>query len=195
MRRLLLILSILLAVASQAAASVWYSVNYDKKTVAAMTAAFGTETVTEMYYSEQVRKILDHYSAAEVATAGIFMSKYLDRKALTELGIWSSATENYYYRRIYSLVSTKIMPKIWTVAGMMLRSPQTALYWGSYLFKVCHEVETVRCLSVTWYFCSSPRSSSPCLILPATARWTGAVSSMISVVSPTILTRRTLRRI
>ena len=26
---------------------------------------------------------------------------------------------------------------------MMLRSPQTALYWGSYLFKVCHEVETL----------------------------------------------------
>lgn len=143
MYRLLLILSILLAVASKATASVWYSVNYDKKTVAAMTAAFGTETATEMYYSEQVRKILDRYSAAEVATAGIFMSKYLDRKALTDLGIWSSATENYYYRRIYSLVSAKIMPKIWTVAGMMLRSPQTALYWGSYLFKVCHEVETL----------------------------------------------------
>lgn len=143
MHRLLLILSILLAAASQAAASVWYSVNYDKKTVAAMTAAFGTETAMEMYYSEQVRKIVDRYSAAEVATAGIFMSKYLDRKALTDLGIWSSATENYYYRRIYSLVSAKIMPKIWTVAGMMLRSPQTALYWGSYLFKVCHEVETL----------------------------------------------------
>lgn len=143
MNRLLIILTLLLTVASDAAASVWYSVNYDKKTVAAMTAAFGTETATEMYYSEQVRKILDRYSAAEVATAGIFMSKYLDRKALTDLGIWSSATENYYYRRIYSLVSAKIMPKIWTVAGMMLRSPQTALYWGSYLFKVCHEVETL----------------------------------------------------
>lgn len=143
MKHLLIILTVLLTVASDAAASVWYSVNYDKKTVAAMTAAFGTETATEMYYSEQVRKILDRYSAAEVATAGIFMSKYLDRKALTDLGIWSSATENYYYRRIYSLVSAKIMPKIWTVAGMMLRSPQTALYWGSYLFKVCHEVETL----------------------------------------------------
>ena len=143
MNRLLIILTVLLTVASDAAASVWYSVNYDKKTGAAMTAAFGTETATEMYYSEQVRKILDRYSAAEVATAGIFMSKYLDRKALTDLGIWSSATENYYYRRIYSLVSAKIMPKIWTVAGMMLRSPQTALYWGSYLFKVCHEVETL----------------------------------------------------
>lgn len=143
MKHLLIILTVLLTVASDAAASVWYSVNYDKKTVAAMTAAFGTETATEMYYSEQVRKILDRYSAAEVATAGIFMSKYLDRKALTDLGIWNSATENYYYRRIYSLVSAKIMPKIWTVAGMMLRSPQTALYWGSYLFKVCHEVETL----------------------------------------------------
>lgn len=143
MNRLLIILTVLLTVTSDAAASVWYSVNYDKKTVAAMTAAFGTETATEMHYSEQVRKILDRYSAAEVATAGIFMSKYLDRKALTDLGIWSSATENYYYRRIYSLVSAKIMPKIWTVAGMMLRSPQTALYWGSYLFKVCHEVETL----------------------------------------------------
>lgn len=143
MPRILLILSVLLAVVSEAAASVWYSVNYDKKTVAAMTTAFGTETATEMYYSEQVKKILERYSAAEVATAGIFMSKYLDRKALTDLGIWSSATENYYYRRIYSLVSAKIMPKIWTVAGMMLRSPQTALYWGSYLFKVCHEVETL----------------------------------------------------
>ena len=38
-----------------------------------------------------------------------------------ELGIWSNQTENQYYRRIYHLVSAKIMPKIWTVAGMMLR--------------------------------------------------------------------------
>ena len=68
-------------------------VNYDKKTVAAMVAAYGTE--------------------------------------------------NQYYRRIYHLVSAKIMPKIWTVAGMMLRSPQTALYWGSYLMKICTEVKTL----------------------------------------------------
>lgn len=143
MKRLLLIPVLLFAVALAAPASVWYSVNYDKKTVAAMVAAYGTETATEMYYSEQVRAILDRYSAAEVAAAGIFLSKYLDRKALTDLGIWSSPTENYYYRRIYSLVSAKIMPKIWKVAQMMLHSPQTALYWGSYLFKVCTEVETL----------------------------------------------------
>ena len=41
MNRLLIILTVLLTVASDAAASVWYSVNYDKKTVAAMVAAYG----------------------------------------------------------------------------------------------------------------------------------------------------------
>ena len=97
----------------------------------------------EAYYNEQVQNILKHYNAAEVATAGIFASKFLDRKALTELGVWSSSTENYYYRRIYNMVSRKIMPKIWTVAGMMLKSPQTALYWGSYLVKICDDTKSL----------------------------------------------------
>lgn len=118
-------------------------VNYDKKTIAAMAGAYGTETASEVYYNEQVQKILDKYSAAEVATAGIFLSKYMDRKGMTELGILASSTENYYYRRIYNLVSAKIMPKIWTVAGLMLRSPQTALYWGSYLMKICTETKSL----------------------------------------------------
>lgn len=118
-------------------------VNYDKKTIAAMAGAYGTETASEAYYNEQVKTILDKYSAAEVATAGIFLSKYMERKGLTELGILASSTENYYYRRIYNLVSAKIMPKIWTVAGLMLRSPQTALYWGSYLMKICTETKSL----------------------------------------------------
>ena len=135
---LLLSLSLPVSVRAQ-----YYSVNYDTRTVAAMTAAFGTEAATEAYYAQQVAKIREHYQAAEVAAAGIFASKYLDRKALTHLGLWSSSTENYYYRRIYHLVSAKIMPKIWTVAGMMLKSPQNALYWGSYLYKVCDETKTL----------------------------------------------------
>lgn len=143
MKRLLLILLIFALVSMTSVASVWYSVNYDRKTVAAMVAAYGTGTASEMYYNEQVKAILDRYTAAEVAAAGIFMSKYLDRKARTELGIWASPTENYYYRRIYSLVSAKIMPKIWTVAQMMMHSPQTALYWGSYIFKICTAVESL----------------------------------------------------
>lgn len=121
----------------------YYSINYDTKTVAAMAAAFGTEVVAEGYYNEQVAAILKHYSAAEVATAGIFASKFLERKALTDLGIWSSATENYYYRRIYHMVANKIIPKIWIVAGQMLHSPHNAIYWGSYLVKICDEVKTL----------------------------------------------------
>lgn len=121
----------------------YYSVNYDKRTVAEMTAAFASEAATEAYYAEQVAKIREYYQAAEVAAAGIFTSKFLDRRALTDLGLWTSFTENYYYRRIYNMVSAKIMPKIWTVAGMMLKSPQNALYWGSYLYKVCEETKTL----------------------------------------------------
>ena len=143
MNRILLILIVVCCTLAIPARAQYVRVNYDRKTIAAMAAAYGAEAVAENYYSRQVEEILDRYSAAEVAAAGIFMSKYLDRKALTDLGIWSSSTENYYYRRIYNLVSVKIMPKIWTVAGQMLHSPQTALYWGSYLMKVCTETKAL----------------------------------------------------
>ena len=71
----------------------YYSVNYDKQIVAAMAAAFGAGAMAESYYNEQVGEILKHYNAAEVATAGIFAAKFLERKAFTDLGIWSSSTE------------------------------------------------------------------------------------------------------
>lgn len=142
MKRYLFII-ILFVCAAVPTTAQYYSVNYDKRTVAEMTAAFASEAATEAYYAEQVAKIRKYYQAAEVAAAGIFTSKFLDRRALTDLGLWTSSTENYYYRRIYNMVSAKIMPKIWTVAGMMLRSPQNALYWGSYLYKVCEETKTL----------------------------------------------------
>ena len=142
MKRLLSIIMLIVCVLARADAQ-YYSVNYDKQTVAAMAAAYGTEAVAEAYYNEQVQNILKHYNAAEVASAGIFASKFLERKAMTELGIWNSNTENYYYRRIYNMVSNKIMPKIWTVAGMMLKSPQTALYWGTYLVKICDDTKNL----------------------------------------------------
>ena len=142
MKRFLFIITLLLCVLTPGRAQ-YYSVNFDTKTVAAMAAAFNTEAATEMYYAEQLAKIRKSYQAAEVAAAGIFASKYLDRKALTDLGLWTSSTENYYYRRIYSMVSAKIMPKIWTVAGMMIKEPQNALYWGSYLYKICEETKSL----------------------------------------------------
>ena len=142
MKRLLSIIMLIVCVLAKADAQ-YYSVNYDKQTVAAMAAAYGTEAVAEAYYNEQVQNILKHYNAAEVASAGIFASKFLERKAMTDLGIWNSSTENYYYRRIYHMVADKIIPKIWVVAKQMLHSPQTAIHWGSYLMKVCDETKSL----------------------------------------------------
>lgn len=143
MKKLYLIILAIFCVLTTMVKAQYYSVNFDKKTVAAMAAAYGSGAAAEGYYNEQVQNILKHYNAAEVATAGIYASKFLERKALTNLGIWSSSTENYYYRRIHHMVADKIMPKIWTVAGMMLKSPQNALYWGSYLVKTCDDVKTL----------------------------------------------------
>ncbi len=142
LRDILLVLAFTL-LGTVGAQAQYVRVNIDRQTVAAMSAAYGTQAFTEKYYNEQTGKILERYRSAEVAAAAIFASKYLDRKALTNVGIWGDGTENYYYRRIYNLVGAKIMPKIWTVAGMMLNSPQTAIYWGSYLMKICDETKNL----------------------------------------------------
>jgi len=141
--RKLLTIAILLMVGIAPMSAQYYSVNIDYKTAAAMVGAYGTETAAEAYYSQQVEDILKKYTNAEMAAAGIFSSKYLDRKALTDMGIWVSPDENYYYRRIYKMVSGNIMPKVWTVSGQMIKSPQNALYWGSYLAKVCAETKSL----------------------------------------------------
>ena len=143
MRKILTILMLICTLAVPTARAQYVRVNIDAKTIAAMSTSYGTESVAEVYYKSQIKDILDHYTTAEVAAAGIFTSKYLDRKALTDLGLLSDRTENYYYRRIYNLVSAKIMPKIWTVSKMMLKQPHSALYWGSYLMKICAEVKSL----------------------------------------------------
>ena len=119
----------------------WYSVNIDLKTTAAMTAAYAAEAATEMMNDEDVQKILDHYTSAEVATAGIFASKWLDRKALLNAGLFSDAEENFYYKRIYVMVSAQIMPKILDVAALLIKYPDKAIYWGPYLFRVCEQTK------------------------------------------------------
>lgn len=118
-------------------------VNFDTRTVAAMTTEYAAAAVAEGYYDEQVKDILAKYGVAEVAAAGIFTSKYMDRKALTNLGIWRDGSENHYYRRIYRLVSAKIIPMIWGLSGQLLRYPHKSLYWGSYLVKICSEVKSL----------------------------------------------------
>ena len=79
MKRYLFII-ILFVCAAVPMTAQYYSVNYDKRTVAEMTAAFASEAATEAYYAEQVAKIREYYQAAEVAAAGIFTSKFLDTR-------------------------------------------------------------------------------------------------------------------
>ena len=138
-----IIVAVLLLGVSTTLRAQYYSINIDLKTAAAMQAAYASGAAGEAFYNEQVKSILEHYRGAETAAAGIFSSEYLKRRALTDLGIWESASENRYYRRIYNMVAAKIMPKVWTVGKMMLRNPQNALYWGSYLMKVCDETKSL----------------------------------------------------
>ena len=138
MRRIgLFLLSLMFPVLCHAAI---VSVNMDLQTLGAMSAAYATEAATEALNDKSVQKILDHYTSAEVATAGIFASKWLDRKALQNAGLFSTE-ENFYYKRIYTMVSAQIMPKIIDVAALMVKYPEKAMYWGPYLYKVCEQTK------------------------------------------------------
>jgi len=124
-------------------AQTYIKVNYDTQTVSAMAGEYAAAAVAEGYYNQQVKDILAKYGIAETAAAGIFASKYMDRKALTDLGLWSSSTENHYYQRIYNLVASKIIPMIWDTSGKLLHYPHKSLYWGSYLTKICGETQSL----------------------------------------------------
>ena len=45
------------------------------------------------------------------------------------------------------MVENKNMPKIWSVAGIKLKSQQNALYWSSYLMKICADTKSL-CMQV-----------------------------------------------
>lgn len=121
----------------------YYSVNVDYKTMEAMSEAFTAENAMEALHNENLQKIYESYKAAEVASAGIFASKYLDRKALTSLNLWDDRNENYYYTRIYNIVARRIIPKTVQCAELMIEDPATAIYWGSYLLKTCEDVKSL----------------------------------------------------
>lgn len=140
MRRLYVFI-VVLALSVPLFAQGWASVNIDRQTTSAMSAAYAAEAGTELMNDRHVQKMLDHYTSAEVATAGIFASKWLDRKALQNAGLFGNSEENFYYRRIYTMVSAQIMPKIIDVAALMIKHPDKALYWGPYLFRVCEQTK------------------------------------------------------
>ena len=155
MRRSVVIL-MLLSLVTFVARAQSYSVNFDVETTAQMNAAMGIELAQEELTRERWGKILDHYGASEIAAAGIFASKYLDRLSLKdELSFGSE--ENWYYKHIRQMVAQRIMPKIFNVASMMIKHPDKAIYWGPYLFKTTEEVKQLCMIFQT--VCSNGRLS------------------------------------
>lgn len=120
----------------------WSSVNIDKVTAAAMSAAYETQALEEGNTASNINRILDHYHSAGLASAGIFQSMKKLRDARCNPGLFASE-ENYYYQRIFRLVKDGIMPKFITVAGKMLKQPDNAIHWGPYLLKTTTNVENL----------------------------------------------------
>lgn len=121
-------------------AVVWHNVNIDRTTATAMTAAYEAEIAMETMAKGHLQNILNHYRSASVATAGILVSKKKDRDAMRNPGLFASE-ENYYYTRILDMVKNRIMPKFITVAALMVKQPNNAIYWGPYLLKTTTNVE------------------------------------------------------
>lgn len=121
----------------------YYAVNIDWKTSSAMLAAYNVEGAMELMGEESTKTMLKHYKNAEIASAGIFLTKYMDQKYLRDAGILSSPQENAYYKRIYRLVSSNIIPKTWDVAKLMVRYPDRAPYWAPFLIKTCEDTKSL----------------------------------------------------
>lgn len=141
MRKIIITLLLSLLMHTASAYNI-HAVNIDKKTVAAMNTAYAAEYGIESLSAESLDSIMENYATASIAMAGIYLSKKNDRKAMRNPGLLA-AEENYYYKRIYSLVKDNIMPKFITVAYAMVKYPEDALQWGPYLFKTTTNVENL----------------------------------------------------
>ena len=121
----------------------YYSINIDWKTAQAMLLAYNAEGAMELMGDESVRVMLKHYRNAEIATAGIFMTKYMDYKNLRDAGKFANPEENAYYKRIYRLVSQNIIPKTLDVAKLMVQYPDRAPYWVPFLIKTTEDTKSL----------------------------------------------------
>ena len=138
MRRLVILVFSLLLSLSQAIAA-YVHVDYDYKGATMAEAAYVALAKAEGLNTESIIDILDHYTSAEVASAGIWLSKFLERKALKNEMIFSSA-ENHYYKVILFLVTKRITPRMIRIGKELLNYPEQFLYWGPYLFKTSEDV-------------------------------------------------------
>lgn len=140
MRRIIVL--ILMSAVIQTVSAGWHNINVDFTTITAMGTAYGVEGAEEGNTATALDSIFQHYKSGSIAMAGIFVSKKNDRDAMRNPGLFASE-ENYYYKRIYSLVKDGIMPKFITVAAKFLKYPENALYWGPYLLKTTSNVENL----------------------------------------------------
>lgn len=139
MRRRMMILLVTLVLSLSEAMAAYVHVDYDYKGATMAEAAYLALAKAEGLNAESIIDILDHYTSAEVASAGIWLSKFLERKALKDEMIFSSA-ENHYYKVILFLVTKRITPRMIRIGKELLRYPEQFLYWGPYLFKTSEDV-------------------------------------------------------
>lgn len=118
------------------------SANLDFATTSAMEGTFDVENAIEQRAVDNLNEILSHYGSAGIATAGIYLSKYKDRRSLTNVGLFSDS-EEFYYQRIRNLVMNGINPMLLDVAIKLIKKPQGCLEWGPYLFRVTTNVENL----------------------------------------------------
>lgn len=139
MRRRMMILLVTLVLSLFEAMAAYVHVDYDYKGATMAEAAYLALAKAEGLNAESIIDILDHYTSAEVASAGIWLSKFLERKALKDEMIFSSA-ENHYYKVILFMVTKRITPRMIRIGKELLRYPEQFLYWGPYLFKTSEDV-------------------------------------------------------
>ena len=108
-----LIIQLLFLCAIVPAMAQYYSVNYDTRTVAEMSAAFGTEAATEAYYAQQIAKIREHYQAAEVA-ASVPSSSIAELSQIWDFGPVQQRTT------ITAVYTTWCLPKLCPKYGLLL---------------------------------------------------------------------------
>lgn len=139
MMRKLAIFIVMLLLSFTSAEAAYVHTDFDYKGATMAEAAYVALAEAEKLNTDDIHDILDHYTSAEVATAGIWLSKFLERKAIKDEGIFSSQ-ENHYYKVIRFMVEKRIIPRTIRIGKELLHYPDQFLYWGPYLFKTCEDV-------------------------------------------------------
>lgn len=143
MKCVLIVMMMLLTLPLGGRAAWYHSFEYDYRTAAMMEGLYLEEFGAEQLNLSSIEEFLKHYESAEIATVGIFASKYLDRQAMKDAGILGTE-ENYYYHHIRFLVAQRIIPRlIYIGQNLIYQHPGKALYWGPALMKVCTDVQNL----------------------------------------------------